>query len=188
MGKYKKSPGVHSQDSKYIDIFIYGTLNDSLGTVKTANCYLIGTTVEGDLGYVKNAVEYVSFGSLLFVNYHLSIDDVITHPLGYLRVKFNIPELINRNLTLDSGGDITYASGGYKNCLRRQIASDLYNNGLMDLRGFVMPNEGLKPILHGSVFVDDVARIAETNNNIHLINEDGSVDVQIKGTFFTIIH
>ena len=33
MGKYKKSPGVHSQDSNIIDIFIYGTLNDSLGAL-----------------------------------------------------------------------------------------------------------------------------------------------------------
>lgn len=167
--------------------FIYGTLNDSLVTVNTASCYLIGTTTEGELGYSENIAEYVTFGSLIFVKYRLTINNVITHPLGNVRIKLDIPELINKNTSLTSGGSINYVTGGYKGCLRRWVVTDIYSKGLMEPRGLIMSNEDLKPALQGSAFVDDVARISENNNNFHLINEDGSVNAQIRGSFFAIL-
>lgn len=70
MGKYKKSPGVHSQDSKNIDIFIYGTLNDSLSIYEIFNKDDFEIREYIDTTYEYFTVDVVKYGKV--VNVHIT--------------------------------------------------------------------------------------------------------------------
>ena len=160
-------------------------INDSFATVKTATCRLFGGTTEGELSYTSNTATYMVIGKLLFVDYKIVANGVITHPVGIAAIKFDIPEITKA--TGNASAPVGYVDGGYKECIRRINCCNVSGSGNLAFRSLIIPKTDQQPSLSACQFVNDVSLVTDDKANLHLVDANGKVEVEIRGSFVAML-